>query len=183
MVLQRGVQRIGEKAERGKREGAGAAGGVADRDGQDFFGALRGPAGRGSVGVRGAVGSSRRVVGQRAQGAVHGGYGEAGSGVEAAGSLARAAPAHQVPLTGEDHAGDQSARGLRKLLFVREPALRRLPPTPSLHQSGHLRGAARPGLGACAIVSPRVGLGAGVCRRRVRLLHVDHRLAFFAFLL
>jgi len=113
---------------------------------------------------------------------VHGGDGKAGAGVEAAGALACAAPAYQVPLTGKDHAGDQPACRLRELLLVREPALRRLPAPSFSHQSGPLRGVARPGLGAGAIVSPLVGLGAGVFRGRVRLLRVELRLVFFPFL-
>ena len=104
---------------------------------------------------------------------MHGGYGKTGAGVEAAGALAHAAPAHQIPLAGEDHADDQTARRLRQLLFVREPAFRRLPAAPFPHQSGHLRGAARPGLSARAVTLAVVGLGAGAFRGSVRLLRFE----------
>ena len=165
VVLQRGVQRVGEEAQRGQREGAGPAGRIADRQLQDLFRGLRRPARR----VRGRVGSpagaGRRLVRQRAQRALHRGHGQAGPGVEAAGTLARAAPAHQIPLAGQDHAGDQPARGPPQLPLVGEAAFRRGAPAAGAHQPGHLRRAPRPGLGSGAVAAPGVG---GVVRILVR---------------
>ena len=165
VVLQRGVQRVGEEAQRGQREGAGPAGGIADRQRQDLFRRLRRPARRRRGRVGSAVRAGRRCVRQRAQGALHGGHGQAGPGVEAAGTLARAAPAHQVPLAGQHHAGDQPAGGPPQLPLVGEAAFRRGAPAAGAHQPGHLRRAPRPGLGAGAVTAPGVG---GGCRVPVR---------------
>ena len=72
---------------------------------------------------------ARRIVGQRPQGAMHGGHGQPGPGVEGARALARAAPADEVPLAGQDDphdelaglAGDGLLRGRARFSGVRAP--------------------------------------------------------------
>ena len=187
VVLQRGVQRVGEEAQRGQREGAGPAGGIADRQLQDLFRRLRRPARRGRGRVGSAAGAGRRIVRQRAQGALHGGYGEAGPGVEAAGTLARAAPAHQIPLAGQHHAGDQPAGGPPQLPLVGEAAFRRGAPAADAHQPGHLRRAPRPGFGARAVAAPGVERGGFVgipirCRHRFGRRFLGGRVRVLVFL-
>ena len=76
VMLERGVERIGEKAKRGQGEGAGPAGGVAYRQRKDFLGKLRRPARGGRIRIGRSVGTGGRVVGERAQGTLHGGDGE-----------------------------------------------------------------------------------------------------------
>ena len=118
VVAHGGVERVGEEAERRQREAAGAAGRVADLEAQDVLGRLGRPAGGRRVGVGFAAFAAGRVVGERAQGALHGGHGETGPGVEAAGTLAGAAPADEVPLAGEDDAADEAGGALAEVFLV-----------------------------------------------------------------
>ena len=138
VMLERGVERVGQEAQRGQRKRARAAGGVADRQVQDSLGWLRLPAGGRRVRVGLAVRTGRRVVGQGAQRALHGRHGEAGARVEAARALARAAPSDEVPLAGEDDAGNELSRLGREAALEREPALGRVAATGLREQAGRL---------------------------------------------
>ena len=163
-MLERGVERVGEEAERGQREGAGPAGGVAHRQREDFLGELRRPAcGRG-VTIGGSVGTGWRIEGERAQGALHGGDGESGAGVEGTGALAGAAPTHQVPLPGEDDAGDELLRLGADPPVEFESALRRLPTSGLLHETGDLHRVTRPGLRPRTALLPLVRPGRNILR-------------------
>ena len=123
VMLERRVERIGQEAERGQRKRAGAARGIADCQVEDSLGQLGCPAGGRRVHVRIAVRAGRRVVGEGAQRALHGWHREAGAGVEAARALARAAPADEIPLAGEDDAGDELPGLGREAALEREAAL------------------------------------------------------------
>ena len=149
VMLQRGVQRVREKAQRGERKRAGATRRVAQPQLQNPLRRLRRPRLRRRVLVWLAVGVRRRIERQRAQRALHRGHGEAGAGVEAAGTLARAAPAHQIPLAGQHHAGHQLLRLAAKRFLERTLASllahRR-------HQPGHARRPPRPSFRSRAVV-------------------------------
>ena len=123
VMPERRVERIAQEAERSQRKRARSAGGIADGQVEDSLGKLRCPAGGRRVEGGLAVRAGRRVVGEGAQRALHGRHREAGAGVEAARALARAAPSDEVPLAGEDDAGDELPGLGRESAFEREPAL------------------------------------------------------------
>ena len=166
-MLERGVERIGQEAERGQRKRPGAARGIADRQVEDPLGQVGCPAGRRRIHVGVAVRAGRRVVGERAQCALHRRHRKAGAGVEAARALARAAPADEVPLAGEDDTGDELSRLGGEAGLEREPSLGGLAASGLLEQTRRLRRAARPRLGARAVPLPLVGRNRGVFRRAV----------------
>ena len=184
-MLERGVECVGKEAQRCDRKGARAARRIADGQRQDVFRRFGRPASGRSGRVRGTVGVSGRIVGQRAQGAMHRGHRESGAGVEAARSLAGAAPAHEIPLAGQNYAGDELLRPRGEFALLGEPAFGRVPgvPPPSRfpHESRRLRRPARPrsgppmaSAGARRRVVPRFRLRAPppprpVRRRRLRL--------------
>ena len=166
VMLERGVERIGEEAKRGEGKGAGAAGGVAHRQCEDLLGKLRRPACGGRIRVGRPVRTGRRIVGERAQGALDGGDGESRAGVEAPRALAGAAPAHQVPLAGEDDAGDELLRLGTEPCVELAAALRGVPAAGLPHEAGHLRRTACPSLRPGAALPPLVRSGHEVLRRR-----------------
>jgi hypothetical protein len=111
MVVQRGVERVGEEAQRRDRERARSAGRIADLEREDLLGEARRPLDSRRIAVRLApLPDVGRRVGQRAQRALHRGDGEPGARVERARALARPAPAHEVPLAGKHDAHHELAR-------------------------------------------------------------------------
>ncbi|GBE47244.1 hypothetical protein BMS3Bbin12_00399 [bacterium BMS3Bbin12] len=147
VVVERGVEAVGQEAQRRYREGSRAAGGVYHLEGQDLLGFLGRPLRGQGVAVGGAIGTGRWIPGQRAQGALHRGHGQAGAGVEGARALARAAPAHQIPLAGENDARYELAGLAGDGLFVNELPLRCHGAAGLAGQAADRHGAARPGLG------------------------------------
>ena len=127
-----------------------AAGRVADLEGEDLLGLPWGPGGVRGEEVGFAVGVGRGKEGERAQRALDGRDGEAGARVEGARALARAAPAHEVPLAGQDHARDELASFARDSVLVREALLRGERAARFLRELPDRDGAARPKLGARA---------------------------------
>ncbi len=154
MVLDGGVEGFGQEAEGREGKAAGAAGRVADLEVEDLFGQLGSPFGRWCVAVGLVVGAGGRVVGQRAQRALDSGDGEAGPGVEAAGALAGAAPADEVPLAGEDDPAHEAGGAFGEFLLAGLPGGEEgglwLGTAGFLHEAGGERGVAGPGFGAGA---------------------------------
>ena len=159
VVLERGVERIGEKAKRGEGKGPGPARGIAYGEREDLLGPLRGPARGRRVPVRHAVGAGRRVPGERAQGPLHGRHGKPRAGVEAPGALAGPAPAHEVPLAEEDDTGDELPCLGSHAALEREPTLGRIPAPRLPDECGHLGCAPRPHLCPRAVLLPFVRAG------------------------
>ena len=98
---------------------------------------------------------------------MHGGHGKPRAGVEAPGALAGAAPAHEVPLAGEDDAGDELPRLGSHAALEREPELRRIPASRLPDEAGYLGRSPRPRLGSGAVLlslvrAGRVGFRNGV---------------------
>ena len=167
VMLERGVERIGEKAKRGQGERAGPAGGVAYRQRKDFLGKLRCPARGGRIRIRRTVRTGRWIVSEWAQGTLHGGDGEPRAGIEASGALAGAAPAHQVPLPGKNDTGDELFRLGAEPALEPEAAFRRAPAAGFPYETGDLRRTAGPCLRPGTALLPFVQPGREVLRRSI----------------
>ncbi len=145
-----------------------------------------------------------RVVGERAQRALHGGHGEPRARVAGARALAGATPAHHVPLAREHHATlvEKLARAGLDRGLVREAFLGRGRAARSAHEPGRDHGAMRPCLRAQAgglagvvgevvwviiMIIIEIGFGIGVGRRFVLgyfriLVLIIISIIFFGFL-